>query len=103
MVSTTDLIEPLAQRGIQLNRSPVHQLVAGKPQRADIWTLLAPCDILGCRLTDIAVRRETAAASVAAKPSRPRRQPALAPPGTARRYWGRNAPDLRAHACPTVR
>jgi DNA-binding Xre family transcriptional regulator len=55
MVFTTDLIAPLAERGIDLSRSQVHRLVTRTPRRAGISTLLALCDILDCQLTDIAV------------------------------------------------
>jgi DNA-binding Xre family transcriptional regulator len=55
MFSTSDLIEPLAQRGIVLSRSQVYRLVAETPERVTIPLLLALCDILACQLTDLAV------------------------------------------------
>jgi len=69
MFSTSDLIEPLAQRGIDLSRSQVYRLVAETPERVQVSTLLALCDILGCQLTDIAVPAEDGT-------QRPRRRPA---------------------------
>lgn len=55
MFSTSDLIEPLAERGIVLSRSQVYRLVAETPERVTIPLLLALCDILDCQLTDLAV------------------------------------------------
>lgn len=55
MFSTSDLIEPLAERGIALSRSQVYRLVAETPERVTIPLLLALCDILDCQLTDLAV------------------------------------------------
>jgi DNA-binding Xre family transcriptional regulator len=54
MFSTSDLIEPLAERGIELSRSQVYRLVAETPERVTIPLLLALCDILDCQLTDLA-------------------------------------------------
>ena len=69
MFSTSDLIEPLAQRGIDLSRSQVYRLVAETPERVQVSMLLALCDILSCQLTDIAVPAEDGT-------QRPRRRPA---------------------------
>ena len=69
MFSTSDLIEPLAQRGIDLSRSQVYRLVAETPERVQVSMLLALCDILGCEFTDIAVPAEDGT-------QRPRRRPA---------------------------
>jgi DNA-binding Xre family transcriptional regulator len=55
MFSTTDLVKPLADRGIERDRTQVYRLVAEKPQRMDISMMLALCDILSCQLTDLAV------------------------------------------------
>ena len=55
MFKTTDLIEPLADRGITRDRAQVYRLVARKPRRMDISMMLALCDILGCQLTALAV------------------------------------------------
>jgi len=69
MFSTSDLIEPLAQRGIDLSRSQVYRLVAETPERVQVSMLLALCDILSCQLTDIAVPVDDGT-------QRPRRRPA---------------------------
>ncbi|MDP4510321.1 helix-turn-helix domain-containing protein [Nonomuraea turcica] len=69
MFRTTDLIAPLAERGIELSRSQVYRLVAETPERVTIPLLLALCDILGCGLTDLAV-------PVDAAQQRPRKRPA---------------------------
>jgi DNA-binding Xre family transcriptional regulator len=55
MFNTSDLIAPLAERGIELSRSQVYRLVAETPERVTIPLLLALCDILSCQLTDLAV------------------------------------------------
>ena len=55
MFATSDLLGPLAERGIERDRAQVYRLVAEKPRRMDISMMLALCDILGCRLTDLAV------------------------------------------------
>lgn len=67
MFSTSDLIQPLAERGIELSRSQVYRLVAETPERVTISMLLALCDILSCQLTDLA-----APADPATRTSRPR-------------------------------
>jgi DNA-binding Xre family transcriptional regulator len=73
MFSTSDLIEPLAQRGIDLSRSQVYRLVAETPERVQVSMLLALCDILGCQLTDIAVPAEDGTQ----RPRRPARKKAV--------------------------
>jgi DNA-binding Xre family transcriptional regulator len=55
MFHTSDLIEPLAGRGIRRDRTRLFRLVTEKPKQVDIAVLLALCDILGCQLTDLAV------------------------------------------------
>ncbi len=55
MFATSDLIEPLGQRGISMSRSQVYRLAAKTPERIHISLLLALCDIFDCQLTDIAV------------------------------------------------
>lgn len=54
MFNTSDLIGPLADRGIHLSRSQVYRLVAESPERISLPMLLALIDILGCQLTDLA-------------------------------------------------
>lgn len=67
MFSTSDLIAPLAERGIELSRSQVYRLVAETPERVTIPLLLALCDILSCQLTDLAVPADAPAVQPAKK------------------------------------
>ncbi|MCI0689103.1 MAG: helix-turn-helix transcriptional regulator [Sporichthyaceae bacterium] len=53
MFSTTDLLEPLAERGIRLSSSQVYRLVAERPERLSLKILMALLDILGCRMDDL--------------------------------------------------
>jgi DNA-binding Xre family transcriptional regulator len=53
MFATTDLIEPLAQRGIHLSSSQVYRLVAERPERLSLKVLMALLDILGCSMEDL--------------------------------------------------
>jgi DNA-binding Xre family transcriptional regulator len=78
MFATTDLIAPLAQRGVKLSREQVYRLVTGVPQRLSLSTLAALCDILDCQpgdlieLQDQTPAKRAAAAEPAQRP-RPRR------------------------------
>jgi DNA-binding Xre family transcriptional regulator len=79
MFATTDLLAPLAQRGIELSREQVYRLVARVPQRLSLATLAALCDILDCQPGDlielhthVAAKRATTAAAPPQRP-RPRR------------------------------
>jgi DNA-binding Xre family transcriptional regulator len=79
MFATTDLLTPLAQRGVKLSREQVYRLVARVPQRLSLATLAALCDILDCQPSDlielhtpVAAKRSTTAAAPAERP-RPRR------------------------------
>ena len=76
MFATTDLIEPLAQRGIHLSSSQVYRLVTERPERLSLKILMALLDILDCSMEDLI---EPAAA--AARPARPG-QLAAARPGS---------------------
>lgn len=53
MFVTTDLIEPLAARGIRLSSSQVYRLVAERPERLSLKILMALLDILGCSMTEL--------------------------------------------------
>src|SRR5262245_66305544 len=53
MFATTDLIGPLAQRGIRLSSSQVYRLVAERPERLSLKILMALLDILDCSMTDL--------------------------------------------------
>lgn len=45
MFQTTELVEPLYERGIELSVSQVHRLVTGTPERLSLHILAALCDI----------------------------------------------------------
>lgn len=53
MWKTTDLVAPLAERGVQLSREQVYRLVTGQPERLNVYVLAALCDILGCSPNDL--------------------------------------------------
>jgi hypothetical protein len=53
MFVTTDLIEPLARRGIRLSSSQVYRLVVERPERLSLKILVALLDILGCSMTEL--------------------------------------------------
>lgn len=53
MFQTTDLIEPLRERGIDLSRQMVHRIVTKPPQRINTDLLAALCDILDCTPADL--------------------------------------------------
>lgn len=53
MFQTSDLVSPLAERGIHLSREQVYRLVTQPPQRLSMDTLAALCDILGCTPNDL--------------------------------------------------
>ncbi|MEV1002388.1 helix-turn-helix transcriptional regulator [Nonomuraea sp. NPDC050202] len=45
---TTDLIPLLRERGVSLSPAQVYRLVANKPERLSLRTLIALCDIFDC-------------------------------------------------------
>lgn len=53
MFATTDLIEPLHQRGVELSRQMIHRVVTRPPQRINLDLLAALCDILDCTPNDL--------------------------------------------------
>ena len=53
MFATTDLIEPLARRGIRLSSSQVYRLVTERPERLSLKILMALLDILDCSMDDL--------------------------------------------------
>jgi DNA-binding Xre family transcriptional regulator len=53
MFATTDLVAPLAQRGVSLSREQVYRLVTGTPERLNLATLAALCDILAVTPADL--------------------------------------------------
>lgn len=82
MFATTDLVPLLAERGVVLSREQVYRLVVGTPERLNLATLAALCDILGATPADLievvvearGQKKVAAAAPVAPPPGRrPRR------------------------------
>jgi len=53
MFQTTDLTEPLAQRGIHLSSSQVYRLVVERPERLSLKVLMALLDILSCTMDEL--------------------------------------------------
>lgn len=53
MFATTDLLEPLGQRGIRLSSSQVYRLVVERPERLSLKVLMALLDILECPMTEL--------------------------------------------------
>jgi DNA-binding Xre family transcriptional regulator len=53
MFATTDLIEPLARRGIHLSSSQIYRLVVERPERLSLKILMALLDILDCSMDDL--------------------------------------------------
>ena len=53
MFATTDLIDPLARRGIQLSSSQVYRLVVERPERLSLKILMALLDILDCTMSEL--------------------------------------------------
>ena len=53
MFSTTDLLAPLAERGITLSSSQVYRLVVERPERLSLKILMALLDILDCTMDDL--------------------------------------------------
>jgi DNA-binding Xre family transcriptional regulator len=53
MFATTDLIGPLADRGIALSSSQVYRLVVERPERLSLKVLMALVDILDCSMADL--------------------------------------------------
>ncbi len=67
MFATTDLLAPLAARGITLSSSQVYRLVVERPERLSLKILMALLDILDCTMDDLIEPVETAKAAMAAK------------------------------------
>jgi DNA-binding Xre family transcriptional regulator len=53
MFATTELGPLLAERGVILSREQVYRLVVGTPERLNLRTLAALCDILAVTPTDL--------------------------------------------------
>lgn len=53
MFATSDLVAPLAERGVVLSREQVYRLVTGTPERLNTKALAALCDILDVGVADL--------------------------------------------------
>jgi len=67
MFATTDLIEPLAERGVTLSSSQVYRLVTERPERLSLKILMALLDILDTTMEELI--EPVADASSARKPT----------------------------------
>src|SRR5260370_12947727 len=67
LFATTDLIEPLARRGIRLSSSQVYRLVVDRPGRLSLKILMALLDILDCSMSELI---EPVAAGGGARPAK---------------------------------
>ncbi len=84
MFATTDMVPPLANRGITLSREQVYRLVTGVPERLSLPVLAALCGILDCSPGDLIepVRKPARTAEPAPEPAqRPRPVRARVIPG----------------------
>lgn len=60
MFQTSDLVQPLHERGVEISRQMVHRVVTRPPQRVNLDLLAALCDILACTPNDLLeLARET--------------------------------------------
>ena len=53
MFATTDLSEPLAERGVRLSSSQIYRLVVERPERLSLKVLMALLDILDCSMDEL--------------------------------------------------
>lgn len=53
MFATTDLVEPLRDRGVEISRQMIHRIVTQPPRRINVDLLAALCDILNCTTDDL--------------------------------------------------
>jgi len=53
MFATTELLGPLAERGVTLSPSQVYRLVVERPERLSLKTLMALLDILDCTMDEL--------------------------------------------------
>jgi len=67
MFQTTDLIDPLARREIELSSSQVYRLVVERPERLSLKVLMALLDILDCTMDDLIEPVAAAAATTRRK------------------------------------
>lgn len=66
MFATSDLVEPLHDRGVELSRQMIHRVVTKTPQRINLDLLAALCDILHCTPNDLIEMRNEKVAGPAA-------------------------------------
>jgi DNA-binding Xre family transcriptional regulator len=72
MFATTELGPLLAERGVVLSREQVYRLVVGTPERLNLTTLAALCDILTVTpadLVEVTVESRASKAVSSAKPA----------------------------------
>lgn len=74
MFATTELGPLLAERGVMLSREQVYRLVVGTPERLNLTTLAALCDILEVTAADLL--------EVSVEARRPRKVASSATPAT---------------------
>lgn len=67
MRSSTDLVEPLRERGITLSSSQVYRIVAQDPERISFKVLAALCDIFHCEANDLLTYTAVDARTIRAK------------------------------------
>lgn len=67
MFQTTDLIDPLAERGVRLSSSQVYRLVVERPERLSLKVLMALLDILDCSMGELIEPVEAAEAQQTSK------------------------------------
>jgi DNA-binding Xre family transcriptional regulator len=53
MFSTSDLAPHLQERGVDLSPAQIYRIVAQTPERLNLKTLAALCDILSCTPSDL--------------------------------------------------
>lgn len=53
MHSTTELVAPLADRGVVMTSTQVYRIVTGEPERLNMRLLAALCDIFGATPNDL--------------------------------------------------
>jgi DNA-binding Xre family transcriptional regulator len=90
MFATSDLVAPLADRGVVLSREQVYRLVTGTPERLNTKALAALCDILDVSVGELI---EVVVGDPAGSQGRWGRQGA---------GWGRPG-RAASHACPRRR
>ena len=64
---TSQLRPLLAERGVELSREQVYRLVTSQPERINVYTLAALCDILECQVGGSSSRSP--------RPARPAKRP----------------------------